>query len=84
MSNIKSRKLINIMLSAMMLLGVSADQSFAAERNYGKNGVSYVLLSSDFSSPGVYRFNKFDGKIREDYLNPNPNVLPHLLQAALQ
>jgi hypothetical protein len=74
MSNIKSRKLINIMLSAMMLLGVSADQSFAAERNYGKNGVSYVLLSSDFSSPGVYRFNKFDGKIREDYLNPNPNV----------
>ena len=74
MSNKKSRKFINIMLSAMMLLGVSANQSFAAEKSYGKNGVSYVLLSSDFSSPGVYRFNKFDGKVRDEYITPNTNV----------
>ncbi len=71
MSNKKSRKLINIMLSAMMLLGISAERGYAADKTYGKNGVSYVLLSSDFASPGVYRFNKFDGSVRNEYLNPN-------------
>ncbi len=64
MSNKKSRKLINIMLSAMMLLGIGSTQTYAADvAQYGKNGVSYVLLSTEFSYPGVYRYNDYKGDV---------------------
>ena len=65
MSNKKSRKLVNIMLSAMMLLGINATEVTAQTTEYGKNGVAYILLSSDFATPGVYRLNDYDGKISE-------------------
>ena len=58
----QSSKLLNIMLSALMLLGVNATECKAV--NYGKNGVSYVLLNTDFAPPsgaGVYRFNNRAG-----------------------
>lgn len=71
MSNKKSRKLINIMLSALMILGVST-QSYSEDKpEYGKNGVAYVLLSTDFSEPGVYRFNDFNGDVRSNYATKN-------------
>ena len=68
MSNKKSKKLINIMLSAMMLLGVSVTPSQAAGAiEYGKNGVAYILLSADFSTPGVYRLNEYNGDVCEPW-----------------
>lgn len=68
MSNKKSRKLINIMLSAMMLLGIGSTQTYAADvAQYGKNGVSYVLLSTEFSRPGVYRYNDYKGDVTDPW-----------------
>ncbi len=66
MSNKKSRKLVNIMLSAMMLLGINATEVVGQTTEYGKNGVSYILLSSDFASPGVYRLNNYDGSVANE------------------
>ena len=59
----KSRKLINIVLTTMMLLGFNATDCYAeTTQENGKNGVSYILLSTDFEDvPGVYRFNEYDG-----------------------
>ena len=63
MSSKKNRKLINIMLSAIMLMGSCMTVSYA-QTPKGKNGIAYVLLSPDISNyPGVYRFNDADGNI---------------------
>ena len=62
------------MLSAIMLLGINATQCFAEDPVYGKNGVSYVLLSSDFSHPGVYRYNNLDGSVRNSYAAKSTDV----------
>ena len=59
MSSKKKRKFLNVMLSALMLLGAGATQSYAET---GINGVAYVLLSNDTSYPGVWRFNDYNGK----------------------
>lgn len=66
MSNKKSRKFVNIMLSAMMLLGINATEVVAQTAEYGKNGVAYILLSSEFATPGVYRLNDYDGKVSDE------------------
>ncbi|MBR4570963.1 MAG: hypothetical protein IKO19_09930, partial [Candidatus Riflebacteria bacterium] len=67
MSNKKSRKLINIMMSAIMLMGSCVTVSYAEDAPKAKNGIAYVLLSPDISnSPGVYRFNLGNG----DVMNP--------------
>lgn len=64
MSNKKNRKIINIMMSAMMLMGSCVTISYAEEAPKPKNGIAYVLLSPDISpSPGVYRFNEGNGNI---------------------
>lgn len=58
------RKLLNVMLVALSLLGVNSHQVEAA--SYGKNGVAYVLLNEDFSpasGAGVYRFNNAAGDV---------------------
>ena len=34
-----------------------------ANSMYGINGIAYVLLSSDFATPGVYRLNEYDGSV---------------------
>ena len=67
MSGNKKRKIINIMLSALMLLGINATECLAENPVFGINGVSYVLLSSDFAHPGVYRYNNYDGSVRASY-----------------
>ena len=55
MSNKKSRKLINIMMSAMMLMGSCMTVGYAADSPKVKNGIAYVLLSPDISdSSGVF------------------------------
>ena len=67
MSNKRSRKLINIMMSAMMLMGSCMTVSYAEDAPKARNGIAYVLLSPDISnSPGVYRFNLGNG----DVVNP--------------
>lgn len=67
MSNKKSRKLINIMMSAIMLMGSCVTVSYAEDAPKAKNGIAYVLLSPDISNfPGVYRFNLGNG----DVINP--------------
>ena len=58
MASKKKRKFLNVILSALMLLGVGTAQSNA---EYGVNGVTYVLLPTETANPGVFRLNNKDG-----------------------
>ena len=63
MSSKKSKKFMNIMLTALMLLAGGSVESYA---EYGVNGVTYVLMPNETTSAGVWRLNKKDGS------NANP------------
>lgn len=58
MSSKKSKKFVNIMLTALMLMAGSSVESYA---EYGVNGVSYILLPNETDNPGVFRLNDKDG-----------------------
>ena len=63
----KNMRLISIMLSITMLLGLETAICYSAtsqEGEYGKNGVAYILVGSELQQPqGVYRFNESDGSV---------------------
>lgn len=60
----KNGKILSLALSTIILLASSNGSAVAAPKEeFGENGVSYILLSTDFDEPGIYRMNAYDGSV---------------------
>ena len=65
----KNDKLSLVVFSTILLFAFSNNEAKAVsstDDTYGKNGVAYILLSSEFDSPGIYRMNEYDGSVAEN------------------